>query len=553
MCGWVDGLVVGTGSLVIPPDDNSEALDSHLKFTESGDGSWFTAWDYYYDGDALYIADVSVGEEGRLQAIVESDSSETIKFHWKISGESGSDYLKFYIDGSLQDSITGEQDWQQKSYTVSSGIHTLKWVYSEGGSAGDNAWVDFVQWSGASPAQDPSNWQAIDYKHDVYGRRSEKKVDGYGTRYLYACGEPAESNGPHVIAEYDGNNNLLCKYIYGPGIDQPVCMIEVADSNAVYYYHYDGLGSVVALSDSSGDTVQTYEYSVFGQVAAEYEDFPNPYMFAGRRYDIETGLYYNRARYYNPYTGRFMQTDPVRYDDGMNVYLYGRNNPLIFVDPSGKTSNLVGELAIYGGYWANQLPRPSYPGFWTSWVDFFGWYAHGGGETIDLLRIGLLDDLQGNEKITDWLDKYRSVYNKKAFNLAKNLLKQGELFAIKTYTDEIRIDFGGGMNDVLYQVVKGLIDPPDSNPLVVLGNCTIKVNITISAWLHPSGALATWYCQIKFSLRDWFKDPGDIMDSYPGEIEWMDCTPYKIIADFSIVDIGTVLYWDPPSSQAEEE
>jgi hypothetical protein len=75
----------------------------------------------------------------------------------------------------------------------------------------------------------------------------EKKVDGYSTRYLYACGEPVESNGPHVIAEYDGNNNLLRKYIYGPGIDQPVCMIEVADANAVYYYHFDALGSVVAL------------------------------------------------------------------------------------------------------------------------------------------------------------------------------------------------------------------------------------------------------------------------------------------------------------------
>jgi len=145
-----------------------------------------------------------------------------------------------------------------------------------------------------------ANWQAIDYKHDVYGRRSEKKVDGFSTRYLY--------DGDQVIAEYDGNNNLLRKYIYGPGIDQPVCMIEQAESET-YYYHYDGLGSVVALSDSSGDTVQTYQYSVFGQVAAEYEDFPNPYMFAGRRYDIEIGLYYNRARYYNPFTGRFLQAD----------------------------------------------------------------------------------------------------------------------------------------------------------------------------------------------------------------------------------------------------
>lgn len=49
-----------------------------------------------------------------------------------------------------------------------------------------------------------------------------------------------------------------------------------------------------------------------------------------------------------------------------------------------------------------------------------------------------------------------------------------------------------------------------------------------------------WYCKIEFSLQDWFKDPGDIMDKYPGEIEWMDCTPYKIVAYFSFGDIGKV-------------
>ena len=58
--------------------------------------------------------------------------------------------------------------------------------------------VDFVQWTGPSPTQDPSNWQQIAYKHDVLGRRAEKKVDGYSTRYVY--------DGPHVIAEYDGNS-----------------------------------------------------------------------------------------------------------------------------------------------------------------------------------------------------------------------------------------------------------------------------------------------------------------------------------------------------------
>ncbi len=140
----------------------------------------------------------------------------------------------------------------------------------------------------------------------------------------------------NVIAEYDHDNFLLRKYIYGPGADEPVCMIDVVDSNSVYYYHYDGLGSVVALSDSAGDTVQTYEYSIYGQVAASEPEFlTNPYMFTGRRFDIETGLYYYRARYYNPYIGRFLQTDPVGYGAGINWYLYCGNNPLAFVDPSG--------------------------------------------------------------------------------------------------------------------------------------------------------------------------------------------------------------------------
>ena len=91
----------------------------------------------------------------------------------------------------------------------------------------------------------------------------------------------------------------------------------------------------MALSDSSGNTVETYEYSVYGEVAVEDANHTNPYMFAGVRYDIEIGLYYNRARYYNPFTGRFLQTDRVGYQAGMNLYRYCGNNPLNFVDPSG--------------------------------------------------------------------------------------------------------------------------------------------------------------------------------------------------------------------------
>jgi hypothetical protein len=89
-------------------------------------------------------------------------------------------------------------------------------------------------------------------------------------------------DGGNVIAEYDDIGNLSKKFIHGASVDEVVCMIDVADSSKVYYYHYDGSGSVVALSNSSGTSCQSYVYSAYGQVWAEYPEFTaNPYMFTG--------------------------------------------------------------------------------------------------------------------------------------------------------------------------------------------------------------------------------------------------------------------------------
>ena len=101
-----------------------------------------------------------------------------------------------------------------------------------------------------------------------------------------------------------------------------------------YYYHYDGLGSVIAISNNTGSVVETYSYDVFGTPSGT-SFVGNRNMFIGREYDKETELYYYKARYYDPKTGRFLQSDPIGYLGGMNLYTYVDNNPPNWTDPWG--------------------------------------------------------------------------------------------------------------------------------------------------------------------------------------------------------------------------
>ena len=160
------------------------------------------------------------------------------------------------------------------------------------------------------------------YKYDFAGRRVEKAVGSDTTRYCY--------DGAQVIAERDGNNVILRRFYYGPGLDEPICMhrFPTSGGTGLYYYHYDGLGSVIALSNKDGEIVERYSYDVFGDVTIRDANdtvitesaYGNPFYFTGRRLDDETGNYYYRNRYYNPEIGRFLQTDPIGYADGMNMY-----------------------------------------------------------------------------------------------------------------------------------------------------------------------------------------------------------------------------------------
>ncbi|MBI2354624.1 MAG: RHS repeat protein [Deltaproteobacteria bacterium] len=145
---------------------------------------------------------------------------------------------------------------------------------------------------------------AVEYAYDPFGRRIEKKVTESGTttttRFFY--------DGQAILFNYDEAGAIGNSYIHGPNIDEPLAVTAGKDK---YYYHADGLGSIIALTDAAGKVVQNYEYDSFGNLKDQKNRVKQPFTYTGREWDKETGLYYYRARYYDPMDGRLVSRDPI--------------------------------------------------------------------------------------------------------------------------------------------------------------------------------------------------------------------------------------------------
>ncbi|MFW5652265.1 MAG: HNH/ENDO VII family nuclease, partial [Acetivibrio ethanolgignens] len=100
------------------------------------------------------------------------------------------------------------------------------------------------------------------------------------------------------------------------------------------YYHLDEQNSTAYITGSSGEIENRYEYDAFGVLQNSREEFSNRILYTGQQYDQTSGQYYLRARFYNPVLGRFVQEDEYR-GDGLNLYAYCKNNPVVYYDPSG--------------------------------------------------------------------------------------------------------------------------------------------------------------------------------------------------------------------------
>lgn len=148
------------------------------------------------------------------------------------------------------------------------------------------------------------SYGADSYAYDAEGNLVSSNVGGTARNYTIAAGLGL----PQVLEEYDGSGAVVARYVYGLGLISR----EDASGN-VSFYHYDSRGSTVGLSDSTGKITDSYGYDPYGKLTSKTGVTQNPFTFVGR-YGImaqSNGLYYMRARFYDPDLKRFLNKDPL--------------------------------------------------------------------------------------------------------------------------------------------------------------------------------------------------------------------------------------------------
>ena len=191
-------------------------------------------------------------------------------------------------------------------------------------------------------------------RYDALGRRISVRNGTNTTYFVY--------DGLHIVAEVGTSGSLLYSYTYGPGIDNILSMTAYGSTTTTYYYIKDHLGTVAAIADGSGNIVESYRYDAWGRVSVfdtagqplTESAVGNRFLFQGREYSWSTGLYYFRARWYDPITGRWLSNDPIDVLGGLNQYVFVGNNPVNIVDPFGLCTNgtTTVSVQIVGGSFA---------------------------------------------------------------------------------------------------------------------------------------------------------------------------------------------------------
>jgi RHS repeat-associated protein len=208
----------------------------------------------------------------------------------------------------------------------------------------------------------------VEYAYDVFDRRLSKTIDADGP----GGSDPTEVHyvydGPDIVLQFDEEEDLSHRYLQGPAIDQILADEDAA--NYVLWALTDHQGTVRDLAENDGDVANHIKYNTFGTATNESDPgVDHFYGYTGRERDEETGLQFNRGRYYDPLTGKFLSHDPINFSAGdPNLARYVANNAPNRIDPFGR------DAAAVGGEGAGQagglLSNPEYMAWMRATTDF---------------------------------------------------------------------------------------------------------------------------------------------------------------------------------------
>jgi RHS repeat-associated protein len=322
--------------------------------------------------------------------------------------------------------------------------------------------------------------KVLEYAYDYYGRRIRKIVyvwNATTSSYQQQSVSIFIYNGWNLAAELDANKTLVRSYVWGKDLSGNLegaggigGLLLVKDGATTHQTGYDANGNVTTLINaSSGLTTASYEYDPLGnktQSTGEYAD-RNPIQFSTKYTDSETGLTYYGYRYYNPNTGRWISRDPIQERGGINLYSYVTNDSVSNIDPFG----------LYDS------------------KDFVKHYWFGGGETVDLGNVGLLDQYRRTASTSKAVAKFKSIIQEKA-------QKEASKLCTSCVSDKEK-------SSIITESNEGYTSVKDEPNLFALGRGTLNRMASCALYANCSERTYRVNCTLGFLYEDAFTDPLD--------------------------------------------